>query len=133
MQIAEARSLRENGSQNDPSHTGCYGPRAARASYRRDLTTDGFSMNKLRAFAITIFFFAAFASFALAETTAFTADLRGSFGVPPVDSRAKGRAELTYDDSTKKLKWTITYWGLTGKTTSAHFHGPAKEGKTRAL
>ena len=86
-------------------------------------------MNKLRAFAITIIFVAAFASFALAETTAFTADLRGSFEVPPVDSKAKGRAELTYDDSTKKLKWTITYWGLTGKTTSAHFHGPAKEGE----
>jgi CHRD domain len=36
---------------------------------------------------------------------------------------------LTYDDSTKILRWTITYWGLTGKTTSAHFHGPAKEGE----
>jgi hypothetical protein len=86
-------------------------------------------MNKLHGFVITIIFFAALASLALAETTAFTADLRGSFEVPPVDSKAKGRAELTYDDSTKKLKWTITYWGLTGKTNSAHFHGPAKEGE----
>jgi hypothetical protein len=47
------------------------------------------SMNKLRAFVITIMFVAAFASFALAETTAFTADLRGSFEVPPVDSKQR--------------------------------------------
>jgi hypothetical protein len=86
-------------------------------------------MNKLHGFVITIIFFAAFASLALAETTAFTADLRGSFEVPPIDSKAKGKAELTYNDSTKILRWTITYWGLTGKTTSAHFHGPAKEGE----
>jgi hypothetical protein len=60
-------------------------------------------MNKLRGFVITIIFFATFASLALAETTAFTADLRGSFEVPPIDSKAKGKAELTYDDSTKIL------------------------------
>ena len=86
-------------------------------------------MNNLRGFVITIIFFAAFASLALAETTAFTADLKGSSEAPPTDSKARGKAELTFNDSTKILRWTITYWGLTGKTTAAHFHGPAKEGE----
>jgi hypothetical protein len=90
-------------------------------------------MNKLRAFAITIFFFAAFASFALAETTAFTADLRGSFEVPPVDSRAKGRAELTYDDSTKKLKWTFLIGASPERRRLLTSMGPQRKVKTRAL
>jgi hypothetical protein len=85
-------------------------------------------MNKLRGSVITIIFFG-FTSSALAETIAFTADLRGSFEVPPTDSKAKGSAELTYDESTRKLRWTITYRGLAGKTISAHFHGPANEGE----
>jgi hypothetical protein len=94
----------------------------------RVMNDEGFSMNKLRGSVITIIFFG-FTSSALAETTAFTADLRGSFEVPPTDSKAKGSAELTYDESTRKLRWTITYRGLAGKTISAHFHGPANEGE----
>jgi CHRD domain len=27
------------------------------------------------------------------------------------------------------LSWSITYSGLSGKATAAHFHGPAKEGE----
>ena len=86
-------------------------------------------MTKLAGFAITIIFFTACASLALAETTAFTANLKGASEVPPTDSRARGKAELTYSASTKILRWIIAYRGLTGKTTSAHFHGPAKEGE----
>ena len=85
-------------------------------------------MNKLSGSVITIIFFG-FTSFALAETPAFTTDLRDSFEVPLTDSKAKGSAELTYDESTRKLRWTITYRGLAGKTISAHFHGPANEGE----
>jgi hypothetical protein len=88
--------------------------------------TRGLLYEQTRRSFITLIFFA-FTPFALAETTAFTAELRSSFRVPPTESKAKGKAELTYDASTRKLKWTITYWGLTGKAISAHFHGPANE------
>ena len=53
-------------------------------------------MNKSRVFVITMIFFAALASIAAAETTAFTADLKASSEVPPTESNAKGKAEVTY-------------------------------------
>jgi hypothetical protein len=86
-------------------------------------------MDKLRLFGIAIIFFAALASPAFAGKTSFTGDLKGSSEVPPTDSAATGKAEATYDDSTKTLTWTITYSGLSGKAMAAHFHGPAKEGE----
>jgi hypothetical protein len=67
-------------------------------------------------------------SAAVADTTTFTADLNGESQAPPTDSRAKGKGDFTYDDTSKKLSWTITYWGLSGKAKSAHLHGPASEG-----
>src|SRR6185503_6048044 len=90
-------------------------------------------MNNARVFVITMIFFAALASIAAAETTVFTADLKGSSEVPPTESNAKGKAEVTYDDSTKILRWSISYWGLTGSATAAHFHGPAGEGETAGV
>jgi hypothetical protein len=36
--------------------------------------------------------------------------------------------EAKYDTTSKKLAWTVTYSGLTGEATAAHFHGPAKAG-----
>jgi hypothetical protein len=89
-------------------------------------------MNQLRGLVITIIFFA-FTSFALAETTAFTVDLRGSSEVPPIDSKAKGRAELTYDDSTKKLRWTITIGASPERPPLPTSMGPQRKVKTRAL
>ncbi len=67
------------------------------------------------------------ASPAVAETTAFTAELNGSSQVPPTDSKARGKGDFTYDDTSKKLTWTITYWGLS-KAKSDHLHGPASQG-----
>jgi len=90
-------------------------------------------MYKPHIFVITMVFFAALASIAAAETTAFTADLKGSSEVPPTESNAKGKAEVTYDDSTKILRWSISYGGLTGSATAAHFHGPAGEGENAGV
>jgi CHRD domain len=73
-------------------------------------------MNKLLVLAVASIFSTAFASAVLAEKTAFTADV-------------KGPSEVTYDDASKMLTWTITYSGLSGNATAAHFHGPAKEGE----
>jgi hypothetical protein len=86
-------------------------------------------MHKLVVFAITIVAFAAVASPAIAAKTTFTADLNGLSEVPPTDSKAKGKGDFTYDDTSKKLTWTITYSGLSDKAKSAHLHGPAKEGE----
>ena len=36
-----------------------------------------------------------------------------------------GMAELTYDPATRVVTWAITYGGLSGPVTMAHFHGPA--------
>jgi hypothetical protein len=85
-------------------------------------------MIKPRVFGIAMTFFGALASGAAADTMAFTADLKGSSEVPATESNAKGRAEVTYEESTNTLRWTISYWGLTGSATAAHFHGPASEG-----
>ena len=52
-----------------------------------------------------------------AETLSFKADLKGATEVPPADSPAK------------KLSWTVSYSGLTGEATAAHFHGPAVAGE----
>ena len=90
-------------------------------------------MNNPRVFVIAMIFFAAVASIARGETTAFTAELKGSSEVPTTESNAKGKAEVTYDGSTKTLRWTISYWGLTGSATAAHFHGPAREGENAGV
>jgi CHRD domain len=86
-------------------------------------------MNKLLVLAIASILSATFASAILAKTTVFTADLKGTSQVPPIESAATGKAEVTYDDASKMLTWTITYSGLSGNVTAAHFHGPAKEGE----
>jgi hypothetical protein len=86
-------------------------------------------MSKLLMLAIAAIFSTAFVSAVLAEKTAFTADLKGAAQVPPIDSAGTGKADVTYDDASKMLTWTITYSGLSGAVTAAHFHGPAKEGE----
>ncbi len=66
---------------------------------------------------------------ALAEKKSFFADLKGASEVPPAQGSGKGTADVSYDTDSKKLTWTITYSGLSGDATAAHFHGPAPEGK----
>ena len=85
-------------------------------------------MTKLRLIAIAMIALPLVASRAVAETTAFTADLNGASQAPPTDSKAKGKGEFLYDETSKKLTWTITYWGLSDKAKAAHLHGPASEG-----
>jgi transcription elongation factor len=70
----------------------------------------------------------AFASTALAETVTYTAALKGADEVPPNDTKGTGMVEAKYDTASMKLTYTVTYSGLTGAATAAHFHGPAKPG-----
>jgi hypothetical protein len=53
----------------------------------------------------------------------------GAQQVPPVQTGANGTADLNYDPATRMLTWSVTYNGLSGPATMAHFHGPAVEGK----
>jgi hypothetical protein len=62
---------------------------------------------------------------ALAEVINFSVELSGAAEVPPNDSPATGMLEASLDTDSKVLKYTITYEGLTGPATAAHFHGPA--------
>ena len=69
----------------------------------------------------------AFAGPAFAEKLKATLD--GASEVPPNTSAGKGTADIDYDAATKKLTWKLTYSGLSGPATAAHFHGPAEAGK----
>jgi len=53
--------------------------------------------------------------------------------VPANTSAGKGTADLDYDPATKKLSWKLTYSGLSGPATAAHFHGPAEAGKNAGV
>lgn len=66
---------------------------------------------------------------AFAETLTYKATLDGKDEVPPNDSKATGSVEAKYDSTSMKLTWVVTYKGLTGAATAAHFHGPAKAGE----
>jgi hypothetical protein len=68
-----------------------------------------------------------------AQTLKFQAKLDAAQEVPTNDSKGKGTADLAYDTSSKNLTWTITFDGLTGPATVAHFHGPAEPGKSAGV
>src|ERR1700726_880318 len=68
-----------------------------------------------------------FAGPAFAEK--FKATLDGKSEVPATTSTGTGTADIDYDAATKKLSWKLTYTGLSGPATAAHFHGPAEAGK----
>jgi hypothetical protein len=73
----------------------------------------------------------AFAGPAFAEKMKATLD--GKSEVPPNTSAATGTADIDYDAATKKLSWKLSYSGLTGPATAAHFHGPAEPGKNAGV
>jgi hypothetical protein len=70
---------------------------------------------------------------ARSEEVKMKADLKASAEVPPNDSKGTGNAAVTYDTAAKKLSWTVTYSGLSGPATAAHFHGPAEAGKNAGV
>jgi hypothetical protein len=58
----------------------------------------------------------------------FTTRLAGSNMVPPVATPAMGSADAVLDTQTRLLRWKVTFSGLSGPVTMAHFHGPAAVG-----
>src|ERR1700760_4828296 len=67
-------------------------------------------------------------SVASAAMVDYRATMTGKSEVPPTASNASGDVLARLDTSTKKLNYTITYMGLSGPATAAHFHGPADAG-----
>jgi hypothetical protein len=72
---------------------------------------------------------ALFASPALAEMVKYKATLDGTQQSPPVTTKGKGTATLTFDTAKKTLSWNVKYSGLSGPATAAHIHGPAAMGE----
>lgn len=68
-----------------------------------------------------------------AEKIAMKLNLSGASEVPPNDSKATGTADVNYDTASKMLTWKVTYSGLTGPATMAHFHGPAEPGENAGI
>jgi len=48
--------------------------------------------------------------------------------VPPNPSPGTGSLDARLNTDSRVLKWKVTYAGLTGPVTAAHFHGPAAPG-----
>jgi hypothetical protein len=61
------------------------------------------------------------------------ATLNGASEVPANTSKGTGTVEANYDPASKKLTWKLTYSGLTGPATAAHFHGPAAAGQNAGV
>ena len=73
----------------------------------------------------------AFSGTAFADKMKATLD--GKAEVPPNASAGTGTADIDYDAASKKLSWKLTYSGLSGPATAAHFHGPAEPGKNAGV
>ena len=58
----------------------------------------------------------------------FRATMTGKAEVPPTTTTGSGDVLATLDTDSKKLSYTMTYVGLSGPATAAHFHGPAAAG-----
>ena len=54
--------------------------------------------------------------------------LTGAQEVPPATTAGTGTLDASFDKGTRKLAYTVTYSGLSGPATGAHFHGPAAPG-----
>jgi len=62
---------------------------------------------------------------------AMTVPLSASNEVPPNPSSGSGTGKVELDGNV--VKWTVTYSGMTGPVTAAHFHGPAPAGSNAGV
>ena len=68
------------------------------------------------------------ASMMASNTVNFGAALTGAAEVPANATAGSGALTASLNKDTSVLTWKITYTGLTGAATAAHFHGPAPAG-----
>lgn len=72
-------------------------------------------------------------SAASAAMVDYHATMNGKSEVPPTTSTGTGDVQATLNTDTKQLNYTMTYAGLTGPATAAHFHGPAEPGQNAGV
>jgi hypothetical protein len=70
---------------------------------------------------------------ASAEIVTFTAALSGAAQVPPAATNGIGAIAARYDTVTHVFSWQVTYAGLSGPPTAAHFHGPSFIGENAGV
>ncbi|MBV8095736.1 MAG: CHRD domain-containing protein [Acetobacteraceae bacterium] len=68
------------------------------------------------------------AAVAAEQPIEFHGALDGAHEVPGTQSEGSGRIDGTLDRQNKVFTYTVTYKGLSGPVTAAHFHGPADPG-----
>ena len=68
-----------------------------------------------------------------AETVKLKAALSTASEVPAVSGSGSGTMDGTLDTATNMLKWKVTYSGLSGPASAAHFHGPAAAGQNAGV
>jgi hypothetical protein len=86
-----------------------------------------------KALALATVAFGLLATPVFAETVHFQGTLSPGAEVPPKTTDGKGTCAATLDTTDHKLNYDITYSGLTGAATAAHFHGPAESGKNAGI
>ncbi len=80
------------------------------------------------AFPVAALFALCLAGPASAALIQFHASLDTVSEVPPKTGPGNGEALVTLDTAKKLLNYTVTFDGLSGPATAAHFHGPADKG-----
>jgi hypothetical protein len=63
----------------------------------------------------------------------FVADIDGSQEVPSTNSPGAGQGCFSFDPATSMLSYDISFGGLIGVETAAHFHGPALPGQNAGV
>jgi len=58
------------------------------------------------------------------------AALTGQSETPPTSTSGRGTAVVDYDRATRTVSWEVSWGGLSGPATAAHFHGPGLPGQT---
>jgi hypothetical protein len=87
----------------------------------------------LRSALLAAVFAAGFTASASAAVLQFHATMNGASEVPPKQTAGTGEAQASLDTTSKVLTYTVTFSGLTGPATAAHFHGPAAPGKNAGV
>lgn len=67
------------------------------------------------------------------DTSTTNVSLSGANEVPATSSSGVGSMTANLDKQTNLFTWTVTYSGLSGPVTGAHFHGPAKRGENAGV
>ena len=70
---------------------------------------------------------------ASADPLKVQAKLAAEAETPPNTSKGAGELTGTFDPASRKLSYDVSYSGLTGAATAAHFHAPAPVGKSAGV